>query len=187
MKNRIILSLVTLFILSCFHVNAESKELEKPDVNNPMLYWEKGNNGEKITSEEFAVLITQLEQKLADLKVASSKISIGGAGFSYELGKAWEIELEQMHENIKLAFIYLKGVKNYPDSIAVSLALYITLRDITATASEFARVPNYAETLHATHSFLSVWSIAFQKAHLIPLAILKDKQPSLNEKETKAK
>lgn len=187
MKNRFIFSLVTLFILSYFHINAESKERGKPDVKNPMFFVEKSNRGEKITSKEFTILITQLEQKLTDLKVASSKISTEGADSSNERGKIWEIELDNMQENIKSAFVHLNEVRNNPDSMASSLALYINLRDITATAFEFDKVQHFEKALKNTHLYLDLWSTSFQKAHLIPLAILKDKQPPLSDKKTKDK
>ena len=174
---------VLIIFLCCSLVNAESKDRPKLDSTDPMYYWEKGNHGQKISREEFNILMNQIEQKLIDLKVASSKISIAGANFSYENGKIWEIELDSMRENIQLAIKYLTEVKNKPDSMTFSLVLYIVMRDIVSTAYDFDKIKPFEDTLNKAHTYLSIWSTAFQKAHLVPLAVSKDNKIALNRGE----
>lgn len=175
MKNRHRFLLGLLFILlGPFLVFSADNTPVKQDRTNYMYYWEKGNRGEKISREEFNILISELERKLADLKAASSQISIAGANFSYETGKMWEIELSHMNENIDAAMKYINGVRNKPDSMTLSLFLHVILIDVKTTAYDLDRIKQFEKTLNKTHIALSLWCTAFQKAHLIPLAIAKD-------------
>lgn len=71
---------------------------------------------------------------------------------------------------------------------ASPLILYALLMDIKSAAHSFESIDHFRTTLNKTHVGVSVWSTAFQKAHLLPLAVMKDKQrvPS-REKSSGAK
>jgi hypothetical protein len=174
-RHRFLLALVFILLGPAFVFSADNKPVKK-DGMNYMYYWEKGNRGEKISKEEFNILISELERKLADFKTASSQISIAGTNHSYQTGKMWEIELTHMNENIDAAMKYINSVKNRPDSMTLSLVLYVILIDIKTTAYDLDRINQFEKTLNKTHIALSLWCTAFQKAHLIPLAIAKDER-----------
>jgi hypothetical protein len=180
MKIRMFFLVAALFfLLNTSLVLSADKESAKQNVKDPMYYMEKGNRGEKISKEEFMILMSELEKKLTDFKVASSKISIARANFSYEIGKSWEIVLQKMNENIEEAFKYTNAVKNNPDSMSISLILYIFLRHIEMTALDFEKIKYFETTLNNTNIRLSHWCTAFEKSHLIPLAVAKDKHEGL--------
>ncbi|MBI2470717.1 MAG: hypothetical protein HYV59_05670 [Planctomycetes bacterium] len=182
MKNRLVFLLVGLLnmIIYTLGLSAESA-LPKQNIKDYRYYWEKGNRGEHISTEEFNLLMSELEKKLTDLKTAFSKVSIDGDNFSYETGKIWEIELQQEKKDIDAAFKYMNVVNNNPNSMILSLVLYVVLMDIKTTAYDFNRIDHFEKTLNKTHVYLSAWCTAFQKAHLIPLAAAKDKGVDLYE------
>ena len=175
MKKIISCALVTIVILLLPPlVYSADKQPVNDDTKSYMYYWKKGNSGEKISSQEFNILMSELQKRLEKLESASSQTSIGDAGFSYKIGKRWEIELSNFHENIKKALKYVNAVRGKPDSMTMSLVLYVILNDIKTTAYDLGRITQFEKTLNMTHYDLNFWCIAFQKAYLNPLAIKKD-------------
>lgn len=151
MKIRIFFLVAALFfLLNTSLVLSADKESPKHNVKDYKYYWEKGNSGEKISKEEFMVLMSELEKSLTDFKAASSKISIAGANFLY-IRESWEIVLQKMNENIEEAFKYINAVKNNPDSMSTSLILYIFLRHIEMTARDFEKIKYFETTLNNTN------------------------------------
>jgi len=174
MKNVIVSALVLLVLLSSALVFSAEKKQANDNAKSYMYYCKKGNSGDKISREEFNILTLELQKRLKNLKAASSQISIGDAGFSYDICKMWETELDHFNENIETALKYVDAVRNKPDSMTLSLVLYVILIDIKTSAYDFSKIMQFEKTLKMTHYDLNFWCIAFQKAHLIPLAMMKD-------------
>jgi len=174
-QNRVVFFLVALSTLlsSSLVLSAESGP-PKQNVEHYMYYWEKGNRGEQISIEEFKFLMSELEKKVTDLKAAFSKISIAGPNFSYRIGKVWEIKLELTNENIEAALKYINALKDNPNSMRLSLILYLYLKEVSNSAYDFERIKDFETTFSDTHVYLGFWCTAFQKAHLIPLAAARD-------------
>lgn len=180
MKILRIFSLILLISFSAI-LSLESKTLERSpkDPTGVMYYWDKGNRGEKLTKEEFKILMDELEKSLKDFKFTASIISISDADMSYNDGKAWEITLNDMSENIDSALKLLKSVNSYPNSLSISLSLYIVVNRIIETAYDFRKISVFNKALKDETIGLKIWCTAFQKAHLMYLAIERDKRDRL--------
>ena len=184
MQNRIAVFLIALFTLlsSSFSLSAESGPV-KQNVKDPGYYIEKGNHGEQITLEEFNVLMQQLEDTVVDLKKAFSETTIWGANLPYEIGKGWEIELEVTKKNIEAAFKYLNALRNNPNSMVSSSGLYAILANIDRSLLYFDKIPHFEKSLGKRHVSLFHWRLAFERAHLLPLAVAKDMKRDLYGKK----
>ena len=185
MHNRIAVGfLIALFIMlnSSFSLSAEPDPI-KQDVKGPAYYIEKGNRGEQITLEEFKVLVKQLEDEVVDLNKALSETTVWGANLPYEIGKGWEIELELTKKNIEAAFKYLAALRNNANSMISSSGLYAALANIDRSLLYFDKIPHFEKSLGKRHVSLYRWRLAFERGHLLPLALAKDMKRDLYEKK----
>jgi hypothetical protein len=182
MQIRIVTLLITLITLlgSSFSLSAESGSA-KHNVKDPWYHIEKGNHGEQITLEEFNELIQQLENEVVGLKKALSETTVLGANLPYEVGKAWEIELETTKKNIETTFKYLNALRTNPNSMVVSSGLYATLSNIDRSLLYFEKIPQFEKSFGKRHVSLFLWRLAFERAHLLPLAMAKDMKTDLYE------
>jgi len=174
-----------LFFLFFCHSIVLSKDLssEKKNLEDFSYYADKGNRGEQLTTEEFKILMQKLENILLEVKKAFSEISIRGADFSYEIGKSWEMELDMTRESIENALKVLNALKEKPNSIRLSVGLHCYLAHIDNEGLVFERVERFAKIIKPSRFNLRLWTIAFEKAHLLFLAIAKDKGKDLYEKK----
>ncbi|MFH2003457.1 MAG: hypothetical protein ABIK27_01730, partial [Bacteroidota bacterium] len=159
---------VFLFVcLSALHgVNAEGKP-------NYLDYWNKG--GERLSIKEFNILIQELEKSMNAFKEAYNTIDIGDANFSYKRGKEWEMVLNVNKENLENAFQAFEKVKKVPSSMRYSLGFYIILNMVLEIVWDIDDISQFEKCLDRTHINLSFWLRAFQDAHLIRLAYIKDR------------
>jgi len=146
---------------------------------NYMDYIAKGNNREDLSIEEFNILIKKLEKSMKAFREAFSKIRIEDANFDYEIGKNWEIELTASRQQLERAFEYLSYLREHPNEVSTSLQFYIDLMEVTQTAGDFHQIMIFHKKLKDTDALLSMWNMAFRKAHLQPLAYAKDKNKKL--------
>lgn len=179
MNYRLVLIFIVLLTLltTSYVFPAESDESPHNDKKS-WQYIEQGNHGEPLSKGDFINLISQIDKSLISLKSAVSNISIPGNNISYERGKMLETELQSMKEDIEDASKYLNEVKKNPNTISLSLILYVTLERIVRSGYDFSRL-TYDHNLDDTVPDLSLWAVAFQKSHLIPLAVAKDKKKKL--------
>lgn len=184
MQNRIAVFLIVLFIIlnSSFSLSAEQDPI-KQNVKYPSYYIDKGNRGEQITLEELKVLLEQLEDKVMDLSKALSETTVWGANLPYEIGKGWEIELELTKNNIEATFKYLAALRNNPNSMILSSGLYAALANIDRSLLYFDKIPHFEKSLGKRHVSLYHWRLAFERGHLLPLALAKDMKRDLYEKK----
>jgi hypothetical protein len=156
------------------------EEGKQSDIQlNYMDYIEKGNNIEELTVEEFNILIKQLEKSMKEFRGALSKIRIEDANFTNAVGKNWRIELTATRQQLERAFEYLSYLREHPNEVSTSLQFYIDLMEVTQTAGDFHQIMIYHKKLKDTDTLLSMWNMAFRKAHLQPLAYAKDKNKKL--------
>ena len=156
------------------------EEGKQSDIQlNYMDYIEKGNNIEELTVEEFNILIKQLEKSMKEFRGALSKIRIEDANFTNAVGKNWRIELTATRQQLERAFEYLSYLREHPNEVSTSLQFYIDLMEVTQTAGDFHQIMIYNKKLKDTDTLLSMWNMAFRKAHLQPLAYAKDKNKKL--------
>lgn len=181
MHNRIAVGfLIALFIMlnSSFSLSAEPDPI-KQDVKGPAYYIDKGNRGEQITLKEFKVLLKQLEAEVVNLKKALSETTPWGGNLPYEIGKGWEMELELTQKNIEAALKYLDALRNNPNSMISSAGLYAVLANIDRSLLYFDKIPHFEKSLGNRHVILFMWRLAFERAHLLPLAMAKDMKKDL--------
>jgi len=156
------------------------EEGKQSDIQlNYMDYIEKGNNIEELTVEEFNILIKQLEKSMKEFRGALSKIRIEDANFTNAVEKNWRIELTATRQQLERAFEYLSYLREHPNEVSTSLQFYIDLMEVTQTAGDFHQIMIYHKKLKDTDTLLSMWNMAFRKAHLQPLAYAKDKNKKL--------
>jgi len=184
MQNRIAVFLIALFIMlnSSFSLSAEPDPI-KQNSKDPDYYIKKANRGERITLEEFKVLVKQLEDEVVDLNKALSETTVWGANLPYEIGKGWEIELELTKKNIEAAFKYLAALRNNPNSMVSSSGLYSILANIDRSLLYFDKIPHFEKSFGKRHVSLFHWRLAFERAHLLPLAMAKDMKRDLYGKK----
>ena len=184
MQNRIAVFLIALFIMlnSSFSLSAEPDPI-KQNSKDPDYYIKKANRGEQITLEEFKVLVKQLEDEVVDLNKALSETTVWGANLPYEIGKGWEIELELTKKNIEAAFKYLAALRNNPNSMVSSSGLYSILANIDRSLLYFDKIPHFEKSFGKRHVSLFHWRLAFERAHLLPLAMAKDMKRDLYGKK----
>jgi hypothetical protein len=168
------------FLLFCQSI-ALSKALasEKNNVKDFTYYIDKGNRREQLTIEEFRLLMQELKNKLMEVKTAFSKISVWGADLFYEVGKAWEIQLDITRKDVENALKILSAVREKPNSISLSVGFYICIVHINNSALAFENLDHFAKIIKTSGLHLRLWTIAFEKAHLAFLAISKDKGSDL--------
>ena len=164
---KLCIALLVLLSTSCL---VDASDLLKA----PMTYWEKGNKGERLSYDEFKTLMSELERCMVAFRERFTKINIGAGNFSYDIGKTWEVSYKSTVSQFDIAFECLRIIKKYPNQIAKSILLYVVLKDFNETAADFARIESFEKQLGATHIELSLWTRAFQKAHLNRLAEAKD-------------
>lgn len=184
MKIKIVTIYCFFFLFLCQSI-VLSKDFtsEKKDLKDFKYYTDKGNRGEQLTTEEFRLLMQKLENNLLEVKKAFFEISIWGADFSYEIGKAWEFELDMTKQSIENALKFLSAVKEKPNSIGLSVGLHCCLAYIDNEGLVFEKVDHFTKIIKPSRFNLRLWTIAFEKAHLLPLAIAKDKGKDLYEKK----
>ncbi len=168
-----------LFLLHPPFVLSEGSAPKNQKVKDEFYFVQKGNRGEQITLEEFNILIQQLENQVVHLKKAFSEITVYGANMPYEIGKAWEIELDLTTKNIETAFKYLNALRNNPNSMISSSGLYATLANMDRSLLYFDKILHFEKSLGKRHVGLFMWRLAFERAHLLPLAMAKDMKKDL--------
>jgi len=167
-----------------FYVDGAYDFVDVRDVAHGLwLAAEKGNRGERITLEEFKVLVKELEKVVVDLNKALSETTVWGANLPYEIGKGWEIELELTKKNIEAAFKYLAALRNDANSMISSSGLYAALANIDRSLLYFDKMPHFEKHLGKRHVFLYHWRLAFERCHLLPLALAKDMKRDLYDKK----
>ena len=175
-----------LFLLlhpSASLVLAEESAPGKLNSKDSTYYVDKGNRGEQITLEEFKALVKQLEDEVVDLNKALSETTVWGANLPYEIGKGWEIELELTKKNIEAAFKYLVALRNNANSMISSSGLYAALANIDRSLLYFDKLPHFEKILGKRHVSLYLWRLAFERGHLLPLALAKDMKRDLYDKK----
>jgi hypothetical protein len=184
MQNKIAVFLIALVIVlnSSFSLSAEPDPI-KQNVKDPDYYIKKGNRGEQITLEEFRLLVKQLEDEVVDLNKALSETTVWGANLPYEIGKGWEIELELTKKNIEAAFKYLAALRNNANSMISSSGSYAALANIDRSLLYFDKIPHFEKSFGKKHVSLYHWRLAFERCHLLPLALAKDMKRDLYDKE----
>ena len=180
MQNKIAVFLIAVFIMlnSSFSFSAEADAI-KQNVKDSDYYIKKGNRGEQITLEEFKTLVKQIEDQLVDLNKALSETTVWGANLPYEIGKGWEMELELTTKNIEAAFKYLAALRNNANSMILSSGLYAALANIDRSLLYFDKIPHFEKSLGKRHVSLYHWRLAFERGHLLPLAMAKDMKKDL--------
>jgi len=184
MQNKIAVFLIAVVIIlnSSFSLSAEADPI-KQNVKNFDYYVKKGNRGEQITLEEFETLVKQIEDRLVDLNKALSETTVWGANLPYEIGKGWEMELELTTKNIEAAFKYLAALRNNANSMLSSSGLYAALANIDRSLLYFDKIPHFEKSLGKRHISLYHWRLAFERGHLLPLALAKDMKRDLYDKK----
>lgn len=183
-KTTVILSILFFFLHPfAFLVLAEESALGKLNIKDSTYYVDKGNRGEQITLEEFKALLKQLEDEVMELNKTLSETTVWGANLPYEIGKGWEIEFEVTKNNIEATFKYLNALRNNPNSMLSSSGLYATLANIDRSLLYFDKIPHFEKSLAKRHVSLFAWRLAFERAHLLPLALAKDMKRDLYEKK----
>jgi hypothetical protein len=85
-------------------------------------------------------------------------------------------------ETTENALKLLSAMKEQPNSIGLSVGLHIYLAHIDNEGLVFERIESFTKIIKSSRFNLRLWTIAFEKAHLLFLAIAKDKGQNLYEK-----
>jgi hypothetical protein len=182
MQNKIAVILIAGFIIfnTSFSLSADAI---KQNVKGPEYYLKRGNLGEQITLEEFKTLVKEIEDQVVDLDKALSETTVWGTNLPYEIGKGWEMELELTKKNIEAAFKYLAALRNNANSMTSSSGLYAALANIDRSLLYLDKIPHFEKNLGKRHVPLYLWRLAFERCHLLPLALAKDMKRNLYDEK----
>lgn len=143
------------------------------------FYYQKYKNREKLTIEEFDSLLKSLEYRMVLFNKALTKIQIKNAGFSQAEFEYWKTQLDNEKLYLKFAFKNLSNIMTNPNAIRYSLALYASINEVLRIASQLSSLEMFATVIGKLDAELLAWQRAFEKAHLIQLAMAKDNKSHL--------
>jgi len=93
------------------------------------------------------------------------------------------MELELTTKNIEAAFKYLAALRNNANSMISSSGFYAVLANIDRSLLYFDKNPHFEKSLGKRHVSLYHWRLAFERGHLLPLALAKDMKRDLYDKK----
>lgn len=173
--SRIYFIFFILFLISPkFSLSQESPK--KPDE---MHFLNKAEKREKLSIEEFKLLLSETGNKILAFQKVFSELRIEDGNFDYSIGKHWEFQHKMSQESFQESSQILVLAKKDSNKISYSLALYILMVQMNQEGFDFSKIPAFKAKLVKSNLDLLSWRQAFLKAHLIPLSIAKDKNEKL--------
>ena len=146
---------------------------------NATFFYDKAEKMEKLSIEEFYILLSQTGNKMVAFQKAFSQLRTEDGNFDYSKGKTWDMLHESHIKTYQRTSQLLALIKKDPNNISYSLALFLLMADMCDTATTYCEIPAFRSKLIDLNIDVLLWKNAFLKAHLFPLSIAKDKNEKL--------
>jgi len=134
--------------------------------------------GGELTKKEKAELLNRLDEVMDKAREVQVKLSqalqTGDTEANYQEGKFWMSKLEEDKASIETGTQDLKALKGKPAYLTGAIRLYKALRDLSIHLNSYNNMPSFSASVGDLAPEMELWTDAFYKLYLLPLARLKD-------------
>jgi hypothetical protein len=144
----------------------------------------------ELSKKEITELFTQLEGVIIQAQKIRMKliqaIQIGETDVRYQEGKFWISKLEEDKDSIETAIQQIKLLREKSTYLIASIRLYKSLKDLSSNFNTYNNMPSFSALVGDLAPEMELWvDPVFYKLYLLPLALAKDGEIKVPQKEKK--